>query len=594
MKTWLLVLVLVLPFWAHGQSFYERYLSGSQSLEGRDLAEMQDGSILSVVSGLRYSLLVKLDAQGDLLWEKRYDSVILSKIIILPNNDVMMLGEKKGAVLMRTDSLGNIQWAKHFARSTATVPHELLLCSNGDLLVSATDSARAIIIRLDDAGLVKWSKHYYGLDLRYGLMTNIVEDTDGSLTFAALVSEMIWPSPQPANKTALIKTDSVGNVLWSTSLSHLPDPLVTLPMDFFIHPVQVFRASNGDIFLNYFWGIWFMYGGPTYQVARFNASGTLQWTSQAIDWAPVVIASESPTGTLNFTRLGGTTADVVFPVQAGILQTDLNLTVLKDISYRPYKKNFDHFEFNACKQFADGRFVFTGIHDAQYPTRGAQYLATDDTLGQSCTAVPQPLYPLMEDTFIVGASTTITIASGITESNITINDSTFALTRCDCASLPWPNFGLNVQGNTVTVTDSSLNADHYVWRFSDNTIDTTQNPVHTFTDSVWGYVSVEIRNGCGSNGTFKAVFDTVIIPPVGVVEPMLPTLMLYPNPAQNLVNIHTNGQDIGTAHLLNSLGQVVLQSKGSLLEIGSLAPGLYWVIAEVDGKLLRQKLVKEL
>lgn len=592
MKTWLLLLALVLPFWAHGQSFYERYLSGSQSLEGRDLAEMPDGSILSVVSGFRYSLLLKLDAEGDLLWEKRYDSVILSKIIILPNSDVMMLGEKKGAVLIRTDSLGNVQWAKHFARSTATVPHELLLCSNGDVLVGATDSARAIIIRLTDAGLVKWSKHYYGVNRPYGFMTNIVEDTDGSLTFASMVSEA-GPNPQPTNKTALIKTDSLGNVLWASSLSRLPDPQVVYPMDFFIHPAHVFRASNGDLFLNYFWGVWFMYGGPSYQVARFNSSGTLQWTSQAIDWAPVIIASESPVGTLNFALLGGTTADVVFPVQAGIVQTDLNLTVMKDISYRPYMKNWDHFEFNSCKQFADGRFVFTGIHDAQYPTRGAQYLATDDTLGESCTAVPLALSPFMEDTEIVGASTTVITATGITESSITINDTTFALSKCDCAALPWPNFGLTVQGNTVTVTDSSLNAEHYVWRFSDNTIDTSQNPVHTFTDSVWGYVSVEIRNGCGSNGTFKAVFDTVTVPPVAVVEPLLPILTLYPNPAQNVVNIRTNGQDIGSVHLVNSLGQVVLHSKGPLLEIGDVAPGFYWVIAEVDGKLLRQKLVKE-
>lgn len=61
--------------------------------------------------------------------------------------------------------------------------------------------------------------------------------------------------------------------------------------------------------------------------------------------------------------------------------------------------------------------------------------------------------------------------------------------------------------NSVIFTDTSMNADYFIWDFGDGTTDTTQNPTHVYQSSGTYYVTHEVGDACDSD----IAIDTVEI-----------------------------------------------------------------------------------
>lgn len=81
------------------------------------------------------------------------------------------------------------------------------------------------------------------------------------------------------------------------------------------------------------------------------------------------------------------------------------------------------------------------------------------------------------------------------------------------------------------------------------------------------------------------------------VELMATSLKIFPNPAENEINVSVGDSTfVGSLSIYNMLGQLkidsVLSAGESLVDITSLASGMYIVQAEVGGKTLSQKLIK--
>ncbi|MGV3597957.1 MAG: PKD domain-containing protein [Bacteroidota bacterium] len=90
-------------------------------------------------------------------------------------------------------------------------------------------------------------------------------------------------------------------------------------------------------------------------------------------------------------------------------------------------------------------------------------------------------------------------------------------------------------GYTYKFTNSSLNADKYLWDFGNGDTDTAKNPTYTFPSDGPKAVKLIAFSGCGNDST------TINITVVNVPEVARKVeALVYPNPAQNIVNVEFN------------------------------------------------------
>ena len=101
-----------------------------------------------------------------------------------------------------------------------------------------------------------------------------------------------------------------------------------------------------------------------------------------------------------------------------------------------------------------------------------------------------------------------------------------------------------------------------------------------------GYGAPYIRPNFGKNAPTGIKNDTTV----------KAELSLYPNPASELVNIKTNGNQIKNITIHNLLGQTVLTATGNetseqSMNISTLSSGTYLVVIATDAKTETVKLI---
>ena len=69
-------------------------------------------------------------------------------------------------------------------------------------------------------------------------------------------------------------------------------------------------------------------------------------------------------------------------------------------------------------------------------------------------------------------------------------------------------------------------------------------------------------------------------------------VMLFPNPAQNMLNIVTEGE-IEDVTIFNVLGQKVMHANTNQIDITSLSKGMYIINITTDEGMTTKKFVKE-
>lgn len=113
--------------------------------------------------------LQSFDAFGALQWSKRYNGRGVSKVLSLPNNQVLVAGKSSAAWLARQQSNGDLIWSREVkvtpngdsgfcsAESAAyveTAPGQY------DFILAGKSSHQACIMRIDDSGNLVWAKGY--------------------------------------------------------------------------------------------------------------------------------------------------------------------------------------------------------------------------------------------------------------------------------------------------------------------------------------------------------------------------------------------------------------------------------------------------
>lgn len=169
-------------------------------------------------------------------------------------------------------------------------------------------------------------------------------------------------------------------------------------------------------------------------------------------------------------------------------------------------------------------------------------------------------------------------------------NSNFSLT----GSMTTPGSLVTGFGGPFTVTTNGPGA-QYGWDFGDGSpIDTTQNPVHTYTLPGTYTVTVTIQTpNCG-----LALTDSVVVVLfTGVNETNgAGSFSIAPNPGNGEFSITTTDADVKTISVLNLLGETIFETKtggtNNTFDLTSQAKGVYLVrVLDTNGNTNTKKLV---
>jgi bacillolysin len=163
---------------------------------------------------------------------------------------------------------------------------------------------------------------------------------------------------------------------------------------------------------------------------------------------------------------------------------------------------------------------------------------------------------------------------------------------------PVANFTVDIKsGNaplSVQFLDLSVNKPtSWSWSFQGGTPSTSnlQNPVVTYNSPGTYQVSLTCYNGTGNNTVTKTEYISVS-EGTGVDKKISESVRFYPNPTSGILYIESD-KDF-TIRILSTTGSVLINTKNQKeIDLTNCPSGLYILQIEIDGKMIKDKLIKQ-
>ena len=103
---------------------------------------------------------------------------------------------------------------------------------------------------------------------------------------------------------------------------------------------------------------------------------------------------------------------------------------------------------------------------------------------------------------------------------------------------------------------------HYEWQLGDGTVDTTENPVHTYTATGDYIVSLTVYNDCGSITVSQIIHVDLMTGLVTLKSNQAADIILYPNPGKDIITIQSKNAALrmDRISIYNMLGAKVYET----------------------------------
>jgi hypothetical protein len=218
----------VLKLDANGNVIWHKIYGGPHRDEASSIQETSDhgfivaGYTRSFGAGLRDAWVLKLDANGDVVWQKAYGGSggdVAYSIQETSDNGFIVTGftSSGGVWLLKLDANGNIDWQKAYGSGEASSIQQT--SDNGFIVASSTSSFSSSrfsdywILKLDANGNVVWQKAYgSSFDDSNDIVGSIQETSDNGFIVAGYTS---MPSSDLTQfLSRVLKLDANGNVVW--------------------------------------------------------------------------------------------------------------------------------------------------------------------------------------------------------------------------------------------------------------------------------------------------------------------------------------------------------------------------------------------
>lgn len=190
------------------------------------------GTTSSFGDGDRNFWLVKVDSSGVMQWNQTYGSTEseLDSLIQTNDNGYAIVGtttdnSTEYIWMVKTDSVGNLQWDQTYGGETgqSDVRSVIQTSDGGYMFAGATNvysknvAYDAWLVKTDSLGNIQWNQTY-DLSEGFDFANDLVQNSDGGYTFAGITGGFmlrdIW----------VVNTDSNGDMLWNATW-HTPEPV---------------------------------------------------------------------------------------------------------------------------------------------------------------------------------------------------------------------------------------------------------------------------------------------------------------------------------------------------------------------------------
>lgn len=198
--------------------------SGHSVLQTIDGGYVIVGETLSLGQGLYDVFLIKADISGDIVWTKTFggsDSESGFSVEETYGGGYIIGGSSYGFgagdhdfYLIKTDSLGDMIWAKTYGGNGIDVCYSVIQTQDSGYLLTGTTSSfgnahNVYVVKTDVDGNLLWAKAYGTNGHEEGVCG--IQTRDGGYIFLGLFGSSLIGDCD----IYLIKTDDIGNVVWS-------------------------------------------------------------------------------------------------------------------------------------------------------------------------------------------------------------------------------------------------------------------------------------------------------------------------------------------------------------------------------------------
>ncbi len=242
---------------------------------------------------------------------------------------------------------------------------------------------------------------------------------------------------------------------------------------------------------------------------------------------------------------------------------------------------------NSCS--ATSTSINVNVSNAPIPTITA-------TSTSACSGDTVILTSSSADSYVWSTGqTTSSIAVTASSSNITVT--TVNVNACNGVGMSQPTSvtftatptaagSFSTSGNVATFANTSTGAGSYSWDFGDFSNSSASAPTHAYAANGAYTVTLTAINGnCTSTTSFTVNISVSLDELQGI------TLNLFPNPANQEVNIALNGAALESVVIIDQFGRTVKVSNVSNINVSDLATGVYQVILYTDKGNITRRLV---
>jgi len=253
--------------------------------------------------------LVKLNRAFDIQWQKcfSYNTIITLNCILVTADKGFLIGaeyvwtpfsigpcsnpvqDDGNFLLIKTDSLGNVQWEKCLGGGGRDVPYDIKHTSDGGYIVTGTTNSvdgdlagrpgcnecndDIWVVKLDSAGNIQWSKSFGGI-YSEGTYGGIIESNEREyyVCGSATHDNGIVIGTHGGFDWWVIKIDSLGSLIWQKALGGSSDDAagtLALGPDGGVIVMGEASSTDGDVTGNHgSWDTW---------VVRLDSNGNIIW-----------------------------------------------------------------------------------------------------------------------------------------------------------------------------------------------------------------------------------------------------------------------------------------------------------------------------
>ncbi len=263
-------------------TYFAKTYGGEDYDEARSVQQTSDGGY--IVAGYTYSFgaddynifLIKTDANGNIIWAKTYGGTDEDRAYSVQQTSdggyiVAGITRSFGAglsdiLLIKTDANGNIIWAKTYGGTYYDYAYSVQQTSDGGYIVAGyTASFGAgnddiFLIKTDANGNIIWAKTYGGT--YYDYAHSVQQTSDGGYIVAGYTASF----GAGYYDAFLVKTDANGNIQWAKTYGGTDDDSAS----------SVQQTSDGG-YIVAGWTQSFGAGGWDIFLIKTDANGNIQW-----------------------------------------------------------------------------------------------------------------------------------------------------------------------------------------------------------------------------------------------------------------------------------------------------------------------------